>query len=69
MTLDRYLNIPKKMDEEKEVIVSFRMLMRNEIPSTDYASHGMYYYPAKFVPQVVRFLIASSCSLYLNNPR
>ncbi len=56
MTLDRYLDIPKKT-EEKEIRVSFRMLMRNEVPSTDYSSHGMYYYPAKFIPQVVRFAI------------
>ena len=26
-----------------------------EVPSTTYASHGMYYYPARFIPQVVRW--------------
>lgn len=57
VTLDKYLNIAENIDIGAEVVVSFRMLMRNEIPSTDYASHGMYYYPAKFIPQVVRFAI------------
>lgn len=36
--------------------VSFREL-QSDIPSTSYASHGMYYYPAKFIPQAVRFII------------
>jgi DNA modification methylase len=36
--------------------VSFRRLV-SEIPSTTYASHGMYYYPARFIPQVVRWAI------------
>jgi len=36
--------------------VSFREL-QSDIPSTNYASHGMYYYPAKFIPQAVRFII------------
>jgi len=36
--------------------VSFRRLVKS-IPSTTYASHGMYYYPAKFIPQVVRWAI------------
>lgn len=42
--------------ELKEELVSFRKLV-SEIPSTTYASHGMYYYPAKFIPQVVRYAI------------
>lgn len=36
--------------------VSFRKLS-SEIPSTNYASHGMYYHPAKFIPQVVSWFI------------
>jgi DNA modification methylase len=36
--------------------VSFRRLVKS-ISSTTYASHGMYYYPAKFIPQVVRWAI------------
>jgi DNA modification methylase len=39
-----------------EKLVSFRNLVP-DIPSTTYASHGMYYYPAKFIPQVVRWAI------------
>ena len=40
---------------EKRVIISFR----DKYPqlTTTYASHGMYYYPARFIPQVVRFFI------------
>ena len=36
--------------------ISFRRLVKS-VPSTTYASHGMYYYPAKFIPQVVRWVI------------
>jgi len=43
------------MNLEKKVEISFR----NKYPqmTTTYASHGMYYYPARFIPQVVRFFI------------
>jgi hypothetical protein len=36
--------------------VSFRDLCP-DIPSTTYASHGMYFHPAKFIPQVVSWFI------------
>lgn len=36
--------------------VLFRELV-GEIPSTTYATHGLYMYPAKFIPQVVRYVI------------
>jgi DNA modification methylase len=39
-----------------EEIVSFRELSP-EIPSTTYASHGMYYHPARFIPQVVSWFL------------
>lgn len=51
--LDEILNI----EDSTEVLVSFRDLVP-EIPSTTYASHGMYYHPARFIPQVVRWSIA-----------
>ena len=51
--LDEYLEV-----REKELLVSFRSLVQS-IPSTTYASHGMYYYPARFIPQVVRWAISS----------
>ncbi|MEM4619143.1 MAG: DNA methyltransferase [Desulfurococcaceae archaeon] len=35
--------------------VLFRELVK--IPSTTYASHGLYMYPAKFIPHVVRYAI------------
>lgn len=36
--------------------ILFRRLV-DEIPSTTYATHGLYMYPAKFIPQVVRYVI------------
>lgn len=44
-------------EKPKIIYVSFRELEKEEVPSTTYASHGMYYYPAKFIPQVVRHTI------------
>ena len=36
--------------------VLFRELVR-DVPSTTYATHDLYMYPAKFIPQVVRYAI------------
>ena len=41
--------------------VLFRELVK-EVPSTTYATHGLYMYPAKFIPQVVRYVINSYTS-------
>ena len=38
------------------VEVSFREIVP-EVPDTGYLTHSIYYYPAKFIPQVVRFCI------------
>lgn len=38
------------------VLVSFRDLVP-EIVSTSYLTHSVYYYPAKFIPQVVKYCI------------
>ena len=40
----------------RRVHVLFRELVR-DIPSTTYATHGLYYYPARFIPHVVRYVI------------
>jgi len=48
-TLDSYIG-------GKYLTTSFRVLV-SEIPSTTYATHGIYFYPAKFIPQVVRFFL------------
>lgn len=40
----------------KYIEVLFRDLVK-EIPSTTYATHDLYMYPAKFIPHVVRFAI------------
>ncbi len=42
--------------KEEPVEVSFRELVP-EIKNTNYLTHSVYYYPAKFIPQVVRFCI------------
>lgn len=39
-----------------EEVVSFRNLVP-EIPSTTYAAFGLYRYPAKFIPQIIAFII------------
>ncbi len=36
--------------------ISFRQLVA-EITDTSYATHGLYFHPAKFIPQVVRFCL------------
>ncbi|MHA1616903.1 MAG: DNA methyltransferase [Candidatus Njordarchaeales archaeon] len=53
VTLDHFLN-PNQ--EEKYVHIIFRKIV-SEIPSTTYATHGLYGYPAKFIPHVVRFVL------------
>ena len=40
----------------KPIEVSFRNII-SEISDTNYLTHAVYYYPAKFIPQVVRFCI------------
>lgn len=46
----------KTLVNDKEKAVSFRALV-SEIPSTSYSTHGSYYYPARFIPQVVRYAL------------
>lgn len=46
----------QNISEKKPLLVSFRKLVP-QITSTTYLTHGIYYYPAKFIPQVVRFCI------------
>jgi hypothetical protein len=42
---------------DQEVLpISFRKLV-TEIPSTTYATHSIHYYPAAFIPQVVRYCL------------
>ena len=43
---------PARSDSAQSEFVSFRSEAPN-IPSTSYATFGLYRYPAKFVPQVV----------------
>ena len=49
-----------KADETDERIklISFRELVP-EIKDTGYLTHGIFYYPAKFIPQVVRYALES----------
>lgn len=46
----------KEINQETPQLVSFRDLVP-EITSTSYLTHAIYYYPAKFIPQVVRYCI------------
>lgn len=47
---------PLLVEDAKEQAVSFRSLMK-EIPSTTYATFGLYRYPAKFIPQVIAYVL------------
>ena len=44
------------ISDEEVVDVSFRKLVQ-DIPSTTYLTHGIHYYPATFIPQVVRYCL------------
>ncbi len=46
--------LPETVDSPS--LVSFREIV-SEITDTAYLTHSIYYYPAKFIPQVVRFCI------------
>ncbi|MDD5013629.1 MAG: DNA methyltransferase [Atribacterota bacterium] len=41
-------------------VVSFRKKV-NGIKSTTYLTHSLYYYPAKFIPQIVRYCLDEYC--------
>lgn len=51
------LQYPLLTEERKEKEVSFRRLIKG-IPSTTYATFGLYRYPAKFIPQVIAYVLA-----------
>lgn len=44
----------------KPKIVSFREKV-NDIKSTSYLTHSLYYHPAKFIPQIVRYCLDEYC--------
>ncbi|MEB3797205.1 MAG: site-specific DNA-methyltransferase [Caldisphaeraceae archaeon] len=43
-------------DKPKRKSVAFKDIIV-EIPSKSYATYGMYYYPARFIPHVIRFVL------------
>lgn len=47
------MNVQKMVEKERKV--SFRDLI--ELPSTTYATFGLYRYPAKFIPHVVAYVL------------
>ncbi len=51
-----YLEDASRLIKAKEREVSFRQLVP-EIPSTTYATFSLYNYPAKFIPQVVAYVL------------
>jgi len=44
----------------KPELVSFREKI-SEIPSSQYLTHSIYYHPAKFIPQIVRYCLNVHC--------
>lgn len=57
-TLDEYLRLGQGGvgGTCRCIHVLFRELVE-DVPSTTYATHGLYYYPAKFIPHVIRYII------------
>ena len=49
-------NVKIRLDNSEAIPVSFRELVP-EITETSYLTHSIYYYPAKFIPHVVRYCI------------
>ncbi len=45
-----------KLEFPKPKIVSFREEV-SEIPNSQYLTHSLYYHPAKFIPQIVRYCL------------
>ena len=45
-----------KIPQPESELISFRELVP-EISDTGYLTHAIFYYPAKFIPQVVRYAI------------
>lgn len=54
--LAKVINSPTETFEGKVAEVSFRRLSRF-VPSTTYGVFGLYRYPAKFIPQVVAYIL------------
>jgi DNA modification methylase len=44
----------------KPKIISFREEIK-EIPNTQYLTHSLYFHPAKFIPQIVRYCLDNYC--------
>ncbi len=56
MQLQLFSNCELPVTIDSPSLVSFREIV-SEITDTTYLTHSIYYYPAKFIPQVVRFCI------------
>jgi DNA modification methylase len=58
VSLTKYPKLQTEYNENNfnPQLISFRELVP-EIVSTSYLTHSIYYYPAKFIPQVVRYCI------------
>lgn len=53
---DPGLQLPLTVETGKEQEAFFRKLVVG-IPSTTYATFGLYRYPAKFIPQVIAYVL------------
>lgn len=54
-------NLSVSMDFPKPKIISFRKEI-TEISSSKYLTHSLYYHPAKFIPQIVRYCLNNYCA-------
>jgi DNA modification methylase len=51
-----FISKPSRGNVRQPELISFRNLVP-EITDTTYLTHALYYYPAKFIPQVVRYCL------------
>lgn len=54
------LEMPKKFEFPIPEIVSFREEV-SDIPNSQYLTHSLYFHPAKFIPQIVRYCLDNYC--------
>ena len=59
LSVDSMVDTTKDEEGDKRVqLISFRELVP-EIKDTGYLTHSIFYYPAKFIPHVVRYALKS----------
>src|SRR5271157_220298 len=58
--LSKELEFDEGIDFPRPQAISFREEI-TEIPNSKYLTHSLYYHPAKFIPQIVRYCLDNFC--------